>query len=175
MKRRIALSILFLAAMLGAARARAFEAAAPPLPAAARADFIVIDKSQHRLRLYEQGRLLRAYRVALGHGGLGPKLHGGDGRTPEGRYIIDGRNPHSAYHLSLHISYPAARDVAEAAARGESAGGDIMIHGLKNGLGWIGARHRALDWTAGCIGLTDAEIEEIWRVVPDGTVVEIRR
>jgi murein L,D-transpeptidase YafK len=192
------LSIAFLAGAFGGATARAEGAGPRPVTSVAEtvvgnqsgiaghpataaqgdfvvADLVVIDKSLHRLSLFAGRRLLRTYPVALGHGGLGPKLHAGDGRTPEGRYVIDGRNPHSAYHLSLHISYPDPRDVAAAAARGETAGGDIMIHGLKNGLGWIGAAHRRFDWTAGCIGVTDAEIEEIWRLVPDGTPVLIRR
>lgn len=139
------------------------------------ADLLVVDKSLHRLSLFEHGRLLRVYQVALGGGGLGPKIRAGDRRTPEGRYVIDGRNPHSTYHLSLHISYPDAQDIAAAAARGVAPGGDIMIHGLRNGLGWIGGAHRRYDWTAGCIGVTDAEIEEIWRLVPNGTPVVIRR
>jgi murein L,D-transpeptidase YafK len=95
-------------------------------------------------------------------------------KTPEGLYSIDYRNPHSDYHLALHISYPAPDDVKRAAARGVSAGGDIMIHGLPNGRGWIGKLHRQKDWTAGCIALTDKEIEELWRITPDGTPVEIR-
>jgi murein L,D-transpeptidase YafK len=177
---------VFLAGALGGVAARAEGAGSPPphgpAPAgdparadAAAADLVVIDKSLHRLSLFAHGRLLRAYQVALGGGGLGPKVRAGDRRTPEGRYVIDGRNPHSAYHMSLHISYPDAHDLAEAAARGVAPGGDIMIHGLKNGLGWIGSAHRRFDWTAGCVGVTDAEIEEIWRLVPDGTAVLIRR
>lgn len=147
----------------------------PPLPADARADAIVIHKAQHTMSLFSGGHVLRTYAVSLGRGGLGAKTREGDNLTPEGHYRIEGRNPRSAYHLSLRISYPDASDAAGAAARGEKPGGDIMIHGIRNGLGWIGTFHRWADWTAGCIAVTDAEIKEIWRVVPDGTPVQIKR
>jgi len=145
-----------------------------PLPADARADRILIEKSSGMMTLFRDGRPLRAYLVAFGRGSLAPKAREGDGRTPEGRYRIDRRNVQSRYHRALHISYPEPRDVAAAQSRGVSPGGDIMIHGLPNGLGWLGSLHRMVDWTAGCIAVTNAEIEEIWRVVPDGTAIEIR-
>ena len=146
-----------------------------PLPPNAVADRIVVDKTRHIMTLYSHEQPLRSYAVALGRGGLDIKTREGDNRTPEGQYRIDGRNPRSAFHLSLHISYPEAGDVAEAAARGKNPGGDIMIHGIRNGLGWLGTFQRRVDWTAGCIAVTDQEMEEIWRVVPDGTPIEIRR
>jgi murein L,D-transpeptidase YafK len=105
---------------------------------------------------------------------LGAKQQEGDMKTPEGIYKIDSRNPQSDFHLALHVSYPSDDDKARAAERSVSAGSDIMIHGIRNGLGWIGAFHRLNDWTVGCIALTDEEIEELWRVTPDGTTVEIR-
>lgn len=145
----------------------------PPLPPDARADSIVIDKSAHTMTLYDGGRPLRTYAVSLGRGGLEPKTREGDNRTPEGAYRIETRNPRSAYHLSLRISYPDTRDREVAAARGEKPGGDIMIHGIRNGLGWLGTLHRLVDWTAGCVAVTDAEIEEVWRAVPDGATVRI--
>ena len=95
-------------------------------------------------------------------------------KTPEGIYKIDSRNPQSSFHLALHISYPSDEDNQRASAISVSAGSDIMIHGIQNGRGWIGAFHRWKDWTAGCIALTDEEIEELWRVTPDGTTIEIR-
>jgi murein L,D-transpeptidase YafK len=147
----------------------------PPLPANAVADRIVVDKARHIMTLYSHEQPLRSYAVALGRGGLDSKTREADNRTPEGQYRIDGRNPRSAFHLSLHINYPEAGDVAKAAAHGENPGGDIMIHGIRNGLGWIGSSHRWLDWTAGCIAVTNGEMEEIWRVVADGTPIEIRR
>lgn len=146
-----------------------------PLPPDARADSILIDKTAHRMTLFRNGQPLRSYAVSLGRGGLDAKTREGDNRTPEGMYRIDGRNPQSAFHLSLHISYPDDRDIAAAMGRGEKPGSDIMIHGLRNGLGWFGIVHRWVDWTAGCIAVTDAEMEEVWRVVPDGAPVEIRR
>jgi murein L,D-transpeptidase YafK len=110
----------------------------------------------------------------LGRNPVGPKQEEGDMKTPEGVYTIDYRNPNSDYHLALHISYPSAEDTARATARGVNAGSDIMIHGLPNGKSWIGTAHRNMDWTAGCIAITDEEIEELWRVTPEGTTIEIR-
>jgi murein L,D-transpeptidase YafK len=98
----------------------------------------------------------------------------GDRRTPEGLFYIEDRNPNSRFHLSLRISYPDAAHRARAEALGVSPGGDIMIHGLPNGQGKIGAAHRAYDWTNGCVALTDEEIEELWNTVPIGTPVEIK-
>lgn len=154
-------------------------AATPPPPtathaAAQRADSILILKKDHVLELLAGGRVIRTYKVALGSGGLARKDRQGDGRTPEGHYIIDSRNEHSAYHKALHVSYPNGEDRRRAASLGVSPGGDIMIHGLPNGKGWIGAAHRTVDWTLGCIAVTDAEIDEIWNMVPAGTPVEIR-
>lgn len=144
------------------------------LPPGTTADRIVVEKARHTLTLYQGDEALRSYPVSLGRGGLAPKTREGDGRTPEGLYRIIGRNPKSAYHLSLHISYPDARDIEAARARGEPPGGDITIHGLPNGRAKVGEWHRTIDWTAGCIAVTNTEIEEIWRVVPNGTPIEIR-
>lgn len=141
---------------------------------AERADSIVILKKDHVLELLAGGRVIRTYKVALGSGGLARKDRQGDGRTPEGHYIIDSRNEHSAYHKALHVSYPNAEDRRRAAKLGVATGGDIMIHGLPNGRGWLGAAHRSMDWTLGCIAVTDGEIDEIWKLVPVGTPVEIR-
>lgn len=126
------------------------------------------------MSIFREGKKLKTYRVALGGNPIGHKQQEGDMRTPEGIYTINGRNPNSDYHLSLRISYPSDEDNASAAARGVPAGFDIMIHGIKNGDGWIGAFHRRKDWTAGCIAVTDREMDEIWRATPDGTTVEIR-
>ena len=144
-------------------------------PAAAeKADSILILKKDHVLELLAGGKVIRTYKVALGRGGSAAKEREGDGRTPEGHYIIDSRNEASHYHKALHISYPNADDNKRAAKLGVSPGGAIMIHGLPNGMGWIGAAHRLYDWTLGCIAVTDAEIDEIWNLVPVGTPVEIR-
>lgn len=145
-----------------------------PLSPALLADRIVVHKAERELLLVAEGKTLKRYRIALGGHPRGHKTQEGDRRTPEGAYRIAGRNPRSAYHLSLRISYPNEDDRMQAARRGVSPGGDIMIHGLPNGFGWIGRLHRWVDWTAGCIAVTDSEIEEIWRSVPDGTPVEIK-
>ena len=132
-----------------------------------------VDKSERLLFAYRNGRLVRVFRVALGRGGLGPKQRQGDGRVPEGRYLISAHNPRSAFHLSLRIGYPTPEQVAAAARQGISPGGDIMIHGLPNGRGAIGSRHTMADWTDGCIALTDPEIEWLYRAVRVGTPIEI--
>lgn len=145
----------------------------PSIPLPRRADRVVVRKAAHELTLYRDGQPLKTYKVALGTGGLAPKRQAGDRRTPEGVYRIDGRNLQSDFHRSLHISYPAPGDVAAARARGVPPGGDIMLHGIRNGLGWLGELHLRDDWTNGCIAVTDEEIEEIWDAVADGTVIEI--
>lgn len=120
------------------------------------------------MHLLHHDQVLKTYRIALGYAPLGDKRHEGDGRTPEGRYYIDRRNPNSEFHLSLGISYPNRADIAEAAALGKPAGGDIFIHGRAG-------RHRGKgrDWTAGCIAVKDREIEDIYAMVREGTVIDI--
>lgn len=146
---------------------------APPAPGVAIVDRIVIEKAAHRMTLLAGERKLATYRVSLGHGGLAPKAREGDGRTPEGDYLITGRNPKSAYHLSLRIGYPTPAQVAEARKAGVNPGGDIMIHGLPNGRGGLAKLYAGHDWTDGCVAVTDAEIEEIWRLTRDGANVHI--
>jgi murein L,D-transpeptidase YafK len=137
-------------------------------------DAVLVEKAARRLTLMSGGGAVRTYSVALGREPVGPKVQEGDNRTPEGAYVIDRRNPSSAFHRALHVSYPNPSDAQRAAELGVSPGADIMIHGIRNGLGWLGPAHRLLDWTRGCIAVTDSEIEEIARLVPDGTPVEIR-
>jgi len=138
------------------------------------ADRIIVHKSAHTLQLMHAGQVIGTYKIALGGEPVGPKQRQGDHRTPEGTYVIDGRNAHSQFHRSLHVSYPNAIDRERARKLRVSPGGDIFIHGLPNGYGFVGAAHRARDWTDGCIAVTDQEIEEIWNLVDNGTVVEIR-
>lgn len=104
---------------------------------------------------------------------MGRKTQEGDGRTPEGQYTIDSRNSRSHFHLALHVSYPASGDRAAAQLRGVAPGGDIMIHGLPNGLGWLDRLHLKRDWTDGCIAVTNSEMDDIWAHVTTGTEVEI--
>ncbi|HEY5792966.1 MAG TPA: L,D-transpeptidase family protein [Chthoniobacterales bacterium] len=137
-------------------------------------DRILVEKGRRQLSLLRGGEVLKTYRVVLGKSPIGHKTQEGDQKTPEGVYEIDGRNPQSAFHLSLRISYPSAADRAQAEARGVSPGCDIMIHGLPNGAADPAAPRWREDWTAGCIAVSDAEIREIWAAVPDGTAVEIR-
>ena len=134
-------------------------------------DLVVVDKSERRLELRKDGRMSRSYAISLGGNPLGPKRQEGDQRTPEGDYVIDRRNSQSAYHLSLHISYPNAADRAASALLGVWAGGDIFIHELPNY--WPLRTAPKVDWIAGCIAVDNAEIEEIWHLVPTGTVIRI--
>ncbi len=131
-------------------------------------DRVIIEKAERKLYLIDNGITVKSYSIALGRNPDGPKERQGDMKTPEGIYTVEGRNDKSSYHLALHLSYPNSSDRKKG-----RTGGDIMIHGLPNGRGWIGKLHRFVDWTKGCIAVTDAEIEEIWRVVPDGVTVEI--
>ncbi|WP_240732166.1 L,D-transpeptidase family protein [Geobacter sp. FeAm09] len=137
-------------------------------------DRIVIEKKERRLMLLSKGEVLKTYRIALGGNPDGPKERRGDNKTPEGTYVIDGKNRNSQYHQSLHISYPNERDKKRAKELGVSPGGDIMIHGIKAGFSWVGALQANNDWTKGCIAVTDEEIEEIFKLVSLDTVVEIR-
>ena len=139
-----------------------------------RATSILVEKQSRRMTLLRDGAPLKIYDVSLGRDPMGHKRQEGDGRTPEGVYKIDFKNQRSRFHLSLRISYPKAADRAQALQRGVSPGGDIMIHGLPNGMGSLGALHLKSDWTDGCIAVTNEEIEEIWAMVDVGTVVEIK-
>ena len=192
MKRRagILLLLAFVAPGIHAARTSTFTAIDRCLADASRAwnyrtrqceaapsgpvDRIYVDKSEHWMAVYRSGRIIREFRVALGRGGLGPKERAGDGRVPEGLYRISAHNPDSAYHLSLRIDYPTPEQAAQASARGVQAGDDIMIHGLPIGRGWVGSRQRSIDWTEGCIAVTDPEMDWLFQAVPDGTPIEIR-
>ena len=106
------------------------------------ADRIVVEKQAHTLTLLRQGKVLKTYRVALGRSGAGPKLQAGDNRVPEGVYRIVGRNPHSAFHRALRVGYPTPEQFRQAQAGGVDPGGDIMVHGIRNGLGWLGSLQR---------------------------------
>ena len=170
-KTRTALLGIFMACALLAGCSAGWS---EPLPPGEKADKILVMKAERTLVLLKDGKTLKRYSIALGRAPVGPKQREGDARTPEGIYRIDSRNPHSGYHLALHISYPDADDRARARKIGVSPGDAIMIHGIRNGFGWLGPAHRLVDWTGGCIAVTNDEIEEIWRAVPIGTPIEIR-
>jgi murein L,D-transpeptidase YafK len=146
----------------------------PPLAAGAKADLVVVHKAARRLDLYQGGVPLKSYAVSLGRHPIGPKEQQGDGKTPEGEYVLDYRKPNSSFYRALHISYPAPADLAAAHAQGIKPGGVVMIHGMKNGLGWLGRLHLVVDWTDGCVAVTDGEMDEIWRAVPDGTRIFLK-
>ena len=135
---------------------------------------VVVLKAERELILYSGDRPLKVYKVALGRNPIGQKEVAGDKKTPEGEYVISSHNPKSSCHLALHVSYPTPEQVAWAQKRELNPGGDIMIHGIIRGLGWVGKFHALMDWTAGCVAVTNEEIEEIYRAVPDGTKVRIR-
>ena len=138
------------------------------------ADRIVVVKSTHTMTLYAGGKVLRVYRVSLGSDAPGnAKQKQGDHETPEGKYTINGRNEHSCCHLALHISYPNAADRERARKLGVDPGGDVMIHGLPPGYDWVKPGQELADWTYGCIGLSNPEMDEVWRLVPTGTPIEI--
>lgn len=150
----------------------------PPAPAVTPSYRILVLKGARRLELFRDGRMIADYPIGLGPHPIGPKEREGDGRTPEGDYVIDGRNPHSHYDLSLHISYPNAADLARARRLGVPPGGEIMIHGLPNDVTPAELRdvrrHGMPDWTEGCIAVNDAAIQALWNEVPNGTPVDIR-
>jgi murein L,D-transpeptidase YafK len=172
---RLILALAFLLACVIAVDLLKVFRKPPPLSAEAeRADLVLIDKSDRSLKLYRNNVEIRSYAVALGRNPVGHKRQEGDQRTPEGRYAIEFRNQRSAYHLALRISYPNTSDSASAAARRVPPGSDIMIHGIRNGLGILGGFHRLLDWTNGCVAVTNTEMEDLWRLVDIGTPVEIR-
>jgi len=138
------------------------------------ADRVIVLKKERILRLESHGREIKTYKVALGGDPIGAKTRQGDHKTPEGVYVLDFRNAHSKFYKAIHISYPNAHDRAAAREPGVSPGGDVFLHGLPNGYGFVGAAHRLKDWTDGCIAVTNVEIDEIWAAVADGTPIEIR-
>lgn len=157
--------VFWLLCELGAA-----QTAVPP----PHADRVIVLKKERTLQLVSHGRVIKTYKVALGSDPIGAKTRQGDHKTPEGVYILDFRNAHSKFYKAIHISYPSARDRSAAREQGVSPGGDVFLHGLPNGYGYVGSAHRMKDWTDGCIAVTDAEIDEIWAAVADGTPIEIR-
>jgi len=137
------------------------------------ADRVVVVKHLRKLFLMQGPMVLSEYRIALGRYPRGPKVREGDARTPEGRYTLDYKLEDSAFHRAIHIDYPNPIDIARAEALGVSPGGQIMIHGLPNHKRAFDVGHPTLDWTQGCIAVTNREIDEIWAAVVEGTPIEI--
>src|SRR5918997_1693174 len=146
-----------------------------PVPATAqlpraepvKADLVIVRKKDRTLELRRAGRIIKAFPIALGRSPAGPKRREGDGRTPEGVYTLDWRNAHSNFYRSIHVSYPRDGDDQHAERWGVSPGGLIMLHGLPNGVPAARVGHPDVDWTDGCIALTNEEIDEIWARVDD--------
>ena len=170
MKKRIALVLLL---VFGAAMAWA-NWPTSSLPEDTKVDRVLMEKARRTLTLFRGQQALKRYRVSLGGQPVGAKEREGDNKTPEGTYRIVEHKRDSSYHRALRISYPEARDLRRASAAQVDPGCDIMIHGMKNGLGLVGRWHRLFDWTAGCIALTNSEMDQMFTLVTDGTPVEIR-
>lgn len=144
----------------------------PPVPLSAPIDRILVEKSARRMTVFRDGRALRVYPIALGFAPEGDKERQGDGRTPEGVFRIDRKNPQSRFHLSFGLDYPQRDDLVRASTGGYHPGGDIMIHGQPRGIS--GAQRIDRDWTAGCIAVSNDVMDELWPVVGVGTLVEVR-
>jgi murein L,D-transpeptidase YafK len=144
------------------------------LPAGVKIDNIVVCKSKRQMQVYAKGELLKTYRISIGLQPKGDKEYKGDNKTPEGIYFINDKNPNSICHKNLGISYPSHADTEAAKRLGRSAGGDIKIHGLFNGFGFVSKFHRWFGFTYGCIMVTDEEIDELYASVKTGTRIEIK-
>lgn len=138
-----------------------------------KADFVLVKKHEKRLYLMKNKKPFKVYRIALGANSKGPKIRAGDERTPEGTYILDYKNPHSDFYKSIHISYPDDQDIKRAKEIDAVPGGDIMIHGQKNDSKNFSRIHRYVNWTDGCIAVTNKEMDEIWESVDVGTPITI--
>ena len=137
-------------------------------------DKVLVIKSERRLQLISRGEPLKTYRISLGKQPNGPKLQEGDKRTPEGLYWIDWRKVSDRYNLAMHISYPNISDAARATREGVPAGGMIMIHGTPIDAQYPEWYFHTLDWTEGCIAMRNDDMREVWSLVKDGTLIEIR-
>jgi murein L,D-transpeptidase YafK len=145
----------------------------PVVASAQKADMVVVRKSESRLYLERDGRAFASFRASFGSQPKGHKQQEGDERTPEGRYVLDSKNVKSAFYRSIHISYPNDRDAAAANASGVKPGGQIMIHGQKNGLGWLSSATQWFNWTDGCVGLSNEDMDAVWSAVDVGTPIHI--
>lgn len=164
MKPLMHLPLILLALMLQVASAQSAQ----------KADSVLVIKSENRLYLMSDGVAFASFRATFGANPTGHKQQQGDERTPEGHYILDYKNPNSQFYKSIHISYPNARDRANARRLGVDPGGDIMIHGQANGWGWAAPVAQFFSWTDGCVALSDKDMDKVWKSVDPGTPIEIR-
>lgn len=139
-----------------------------------KADLVLVVKSKEKLFLIKEEKIIKAYKVVFGANPVGHKRQEGDERTPEGRYILDYKNPKSAFYKAIRISYPNEQDRKQAAQRGVDPGGQIMIHGQKNGYGWMAPVLQNINWTDGCIAVSNHDMDEIWKAVDVGTPIVIK-
>ena len=143
------------------------------LPDGTTIDSIEVYKSKRKMHVYSDGKLLKSYTISLGKNPIGAKQFKGDNKTPEGNYTINAKNPNSGYHKNLGISYPESKDISLAKQLGKPTGGDVKIHGIRNGSGFIGKFQRWKDWTAGCIAITDSEMDELYHATTIGATIKI--
>jgi murein L,D-transpeptidase YafK len=136
-------------------------------------DLVFVDKSDAKMRLMFKGKKVKEYSVVFGANPDGHKEMEGDERTPEGKYILDYKKADSSFHKAIHVSYPNQEDKARAKEKGVNPGGQIMIHGQRNGLGWLSWVTQWFNWTDGCIAVSNAQMDEIWELVDAGTPIEI--
>ncbi|WP_444995589.1 L,D-transpeptidase family protein [Aliikangiella sp. IMCC44359] len=139
----------------------------------AKVDLVKLDKSEQKMYLLNGNKLIKVYYVALGANPKGHKQQEGDERTPEGMYVLDFKNEASSFYRAMHVSYPNQQDIALAKEKGVSPGGFIMVHGQKNGLGWLAWMMQLFNWTDGCIALTNSEMDEFMNLVDVGTKIYI--
>lgn len=144
------------------------------LPSNVKIDHLIVFKSKRQLLAYADGKLLKTYKISIGLQPNGDKEFQGDNRTPEGTYLINDKNPNSICHKNLGISYPNNDDIKHAKRLGKPAGGDIKIHGLPNGLGFISKFHRWFGFTNGCLMVTNKEVDELYNAVKIGSQIEIK-
>lgn len=137
------------------------------------ADLVRVWKAERKLQVLAQGKVVHEFKMVLGPNPVGHKQQEGDGKTPEGAYILDFKKPNSAFYKAIHVSYPNAQDLAAAKKRGVSAGGQIMIHGQPNGFGMLSALTQQRDWTAGCIALSNEDMDILWQAVNVPMRIEI--
>ena len=138
------------------------------------ADSVLVDKSERKLYLLREGIKYREDSIALGPRPRGHKLHAGDERTPEGRYILDFKTEKSDFYKAIHISYPNEQDIKRASDIGAAPGGSIMIHGMPNNTTLPPELVQMFNWTDGCIAVTDQDMDEIWSAIKPGTPIDIR-
>lgn len=148
-------------------------AVSPTLYAANKADMVRVVKSEKRLYLLKQDEVFASYPVKFGANPEGHKQEQGDEKTPEGLYFLTYKNSNSAFYRSIHISYPNAVDQEKARSLGVDPGGDIMIHGQANGWEWASFVTQLVNWTDGCIALTNSNMDLVWNAIEPGTPIEI--